>query len=601
MFGLVAFAKLSYSASNLTWNWITQPYWIYGDVSDFDVYYNNVPTTYSNSGYRPIFNVDLGKNITILGKNGGKAFYNDILVETKFSQPIGENYLLIQFVCTNNGTKSHKVSLSSFTDVQIDQNDNSSINWYGGNRGLTMIDDRYTNYTLTLLVKDAYKVENVDTFWFGIFDLINTHYWDNRTDNSSLIGSDSTFSFGWLNREVKPNSSITLGVLLGVGSNLKNPPVVKVTNEVEKMYRPGKQITISGTVEDYDPGEVVSVYYNYTSTTKKFENVLVNNYSTGTGNMSDTFSFDFELTSEMENSTLTIWSVDSFGYISNIISKIITTYLPPTPQITPFETVFQTAAETPLNTPVETLHETEAQTAHETSFITPFVTSHETPFETAFATAHETPMDTPYETVVETHEETPIETVYETVFETPYETAVDTQKETPFETAHETVFETPFETALETPVETVSETQKETVFETPVITPSSTKESEEEESNSVVTKSEEQIAISVSGSTPTQTKSKFNWTPIIIGGVVAAIVAALAIICAVIKHYNDDSDDRSDNDDDQEIDFEQDIINQLEAGETLNSVVITTENPVFNEENPYDDPFANEFDDSEEY
>lgn len=55
--------------------------------------------------------------------------------------------MLIQWIFTNNDTEPHRVSLASHTDVQIIDNDRAKVNWYGGNRGLTMTQDK-TYYSL---------------------------------------------------------------------------------------------------------------------------------------------------------------------------------------------------------------------------------------------------------------------------------------------------------------------------------------------------------------------------------------------------------------------------------------------------------------------
>lgn len=187
MIGVLLYAQQAAPTSPLVYNWVKDSYWIYGYVSDFDIKYKNGTTTYYDAGWFPIFNVDGGQNVTILGKNNGTAYSNNIHVKTVLSQPLGENYLLIQWILSNNGTKSRKVSLSSYTDISIAGNDYADVFWYGGlqnKRGLTMKDTKYTNYSLTLLTKDAYSVTNVDTFWFGECELLKMHYWDNRTSDS---------------------------------------------------------------------------------------------------------------------------------------------------------------------------------------------------------------------------------------------------------------------------------------------------------------------------------------------------------------------------------------------------------------------------------
>jgi hypothetical protein len=129
---------------------------------------------------------------------------------------------------------------------------------------------------------------------------------------------------------------------------------------------------------------------------------------------------------------------------------------PPTPSVTPTNTVTPTV--TPTNTPTVTETPTPTVTGTPTSTPTPTVT--ETPTSTPSVS------ETPTPTVTETPTITP------SVSETPTPTVTDTPTPTP--TISETPTETPTPTVTETPTSTpsVSETPTPTVTETPTSTPS---------------------------------------------------------------------------------------------------------------------------------
>ena len=141
---------------------------------------------------------------------------------------------------------------------------------------------------------------------------------------------------------------------------------------------------------------------------------------------------------------------------------------PPTPSVTPTNTVTPTV--TPTNTPTPTVTDTPTSTP------TPTVT--ETPTNTPTPSVTENPTNTPTPTVTETPTNTP--TVTETptstpfVSETPTPTVTETPTSTPFvsETPTPTITETPTSTPTPTISETPTNTPTPTVTETPTSTPS---------------------------------------------------------------------------------------------------------------------------------
>jgi hypothetical protein len=166
--------------------------------------------------------------------------------------------------------------------------------------------------------------------------------------------------------------------------------------------------------------------------------------------------------------------------ITNDYNALLTRFsvTPPTPSVTPTNTVTPTV--TPTNTP--TVTETPTPTVTDTPTSTPTPTVTETPTstpsvsETPTPTVTETPTGTPSETPTPTVTETPTSTPTPTISETPTNTPTPTISETP--TSTPSVSETPTPTVTETPTptptisETPTETPTPTVTETPTSTPS---------------------------------------------------------------------------------------------------------------------------------
>ncbi|EAY21310.1 hypothetical protein TVAG_166850 [Trichomonas vaginalis G3] len=311
-------------------------HYYYDPWTDINIQYNEradstsggerwVPTTYSDGGWFPIFKVDDDPTkVRILGSNRGVSNYKGIYASTNvtYHPEIGEKYLLITYSFKNQDTRPHTLHVASHTDVQIRSNDRATCKWYYGKRGLTMKDPG-TGITLTLLIKGGYHVTDVDTFWFGRWQGPNTnlHYFDNYTDSgdNDLVNTDSAFSIGWLNRHIYPNETLDFSVLLGVGANLKNPAVLTVNDNFADNNMPNQEITVTGTVNDFDPDENVTVYYQFNGGPE----TKVETFPTGaSGGISNgAFSFKVTLGPDVAQYPLKVYARDSFGLTSNVFEK----------------------------------------------------------------------------------------------------------------------------------------------------------------------------------------------------------------------------------------------------------------------------------------
>ena len=319
-------------SDTLTWLFVNYQIWN-SYKADFEIQYVNAAgqhfqTTYRRGGWWPIFKVDDGPETRILGTNGGVATYGDITVRTNLIHPeeFGSkknNFLLVEWFATNNNpTEPHYFSLTSHTDVMIANNDYADVKAYADDyvnkRGFTMHDD-YTSYTLTLMVRDAFKVTNVDTFWFGQWtSYIKEHKWENTTRTTALKGYDSSFSFGWWKRPIRGNQTERFAVLLGVGENLMAPPVVEVTNTFQENYNPKQKVNITGILKETDKEDIINCWYKFRNETHSiFTNLPTNDFD---GVFTTDFSFGIELPQEVGAYDLEIQAKDRYNMTSNVIN-----------------------------------------------------------------------------------------------------------------------------------------------------------------------------------------------------------------------------------------------------------------------------------------
>jgi len=151
----------------------------------------------------------------------------------------------------------------------------------------------------------------------------------------------------------------------------------------------------------------------------------------------------------------------------------ITSTNTPTPTVTdtPTNTPTPTISETPTLTPTPTgtlsVTETPTPTVTDTPTNTPTPTISETPTLTPTPTISETPTNTPTPTVTDTPTQTPTPTISETPTNTPTPTVTDTPTNTPTPTISETPTNTPTPTVTDTPTQTPTPTISETPTNTP--------------------------------------------------------------------------------------------------------------------------------------
>lgn len=226
--------------------------------SNFNIWGDSVQTTFSDKGYFSVLNVN-GAEANIKNCSGS---LNGVSVQTKLSYISNGNYVKISFEATNTSGSAKTIGIATYADIQIADNDYAPITNLSGNRGFTMTDG--TKYTFTFLGRNSYGVTDVDTYWFGQFQIREENKWNNS--QTYVYGStterqgDSGMAFSWKNRTIQNGEKLIFSVAIGIGT-LNTPPTIRVTSQLKNSYYQGEVVDVQGYVNDIDNGDIVTVKY----------------------------------------------------------------------------------------------------------------------------------------------------------------------------------------------------------------------------------------------------------------------------------------------------------------------------------------------------
>ena len=226
--------------------------------SNFNIWGDSVQTTFSDKGYFSVLNVN-GTEANIKNCSGS---LNGVSVQTKLSYISNGNYVKISFEATNTSGSAKTIGIATYADIQIADNDYAPITNLSGNRGFTMTDG--TKYTFTFLGRNSYGVTDVDTYWFGQFQIREVNKWNNS--QTYVYGStterqgDSGMAFSWKNRTIQNGEKLIFSVAIGIGT-LNTPPTIRVTSQLKNSYYQGEVVDVQGYVNDIDNGDIVIVKY----------------------------------------------------------------------------------------------------------------------------------------------------------------------------------------------------------------------------------------------------------------------------------------------------------------------------------------------------
>lgn len=226
--------------------------------SNFNIWGDSVQTTYSDKGYFSVLNVN-GTEANIKNCSGS---LNGVSVQTKLSYISNGNYVKISFEATNTSGSAKTIGIATYADIQIANNDYAPITNLSGNRGFTMTDG--TKYTFTFLGRNSYGVTDVDTYWFGQYQIREENKWNNSQTfdygSESERKGDSGMAFSWKNRTIQNGEKLIFSVAIGIGT-LNTPPTIRVTSQLKNSYYQGEVVDVQGYVNDIDNGDIVTVKY----------------------------------------------------------------------------------------------------------------------------------------------------------------------------------------------------------------------------------------------------------------------------------------------------------------------------------------------------
>lgn len=226
--------------------------------SNFNIWGDSVQTTYSDRGYFSVLNVN-GTEANIKNCFGS---LNGVSVQTKLSYISNGNYVKISFEATNTSGSAKTIGIATYADIQIANNDYAPITNLSGNRGFTMTDE--TKYTFTFLGRNSYGVTDVDTYWFGQYQIREENKWNNSQTfdygSESERKGDSGMAFSWKNRTIQNGEKLIFSVAIGIGT-LNTPPTIRVTSQLKNSYYQGEVVDVQGYVNDINNGDIVTVKY----------------------------------------------------------------------------------------------------------------------------------------------------------------------------------------------------------------------------------------------------------------------------------------------------------------------------------------------------
>lgn len=278
--------------------------------SNFNIWGDSVQTTFSDKGYFSVLNVN-GTEANIKNCTGS---LNGVSVQTKLSYISNGNYVKISFEATNTSGSAKTIGIATYADIQIANNDYAPITNLSGNRGFTMTDG--TKYTFTFLGRNSYGVTDVDTYWFGQFQLREKNKWNNSQTfdygSESERKGDSGMAFSWKNRTIQNEEKLIFSVAIGIGT-LNTPPTIRVTSQLKNSYYQGEVVDVQGYVNDIDNGDIVTVKYAIDGGE---EMVIANNLRPN--GSEKYFHTSFSIPNNISNGKhfFQVWAADSCGNMS---------------------------------------------------------------------------------------------------------------------------------------------------------------------------------------------------------------------------------------------------------------------------------------------
>jgi len=174
-------------------------------------------------------------------------------------------------------------------------------------------------HLFSFIGRNSYAVTDVDTYWFGDYDIRTSHLWDQTYTYQYGTGGrqgDSGMTYSWQNRTIAPNETQVYSALIGIG-DLNTPPVLTNTSTLKSEYYPNNVISLSGTINDVDLGDILKIKYALDGGA---ETVVSRTYTST--RIPQVYEINFPLPSDITGGKhfIQIWAVDDKGNMSVPIS-----------------------------------------------------------------------------------------------------------------------------------------------------------------------------------------------------------------------------------------------------------------------------------------
>ena len=212
-----------------------------------------ISTTFMDGGYYTVLKVD--NNVTKLVE--ADADTHGITCDIKGEFVSNDNYVKVSYIVKNNNSNSSKISLGTFSDIQIGTADDATVRRQADGSGIVMTDEN-TGLQFKFFGRNVADVTNVDTLWVGAYPFQVVTFFNNN-DVNEFAKFDSAFAYSWQNRTIGAGETQVYSVLFGV-DEVSAIPVVSL-NEGQERYT-SDNAEVSGKVTDLNKDEKGKIYFN---------------------------------------------------------------------------------------------------------------------------------------------------------------------------------------------------------------------------------------------------------------------------------------------------------------------------------------------------
>lgn len=266
-----------------------------------------ISTTFMDGGYYTVLKVD--NNVTKLVE--ADADTHGITCDIKGEFVSNDNYVKVSYIVKNNNSNSSKISLGTFSDIQIGTADDATVRRQADGSGIVMTDEN-TGLQFKFFGRNVADVTNVDTLWVGAYPFQVVTFFNNN-DINEFSKFDSAFAYSWQNRTIGAGETQVYSVLFGV-DEVSAIPVVSL-NEGQERYT-SENVEVSGKVTDLNKDEKGKIYFNVDNGNQ----IYLGKYQLNNG----AYNFSIDLSKlDLEDGVykVKVWAIDETGLISSVSEK----------------------------------------------------------------------------------------------------------------------------------------------------------------------------------------------------------------------------------------------------------------------------------------